>query len=160
MTEKEHKALSALLHDPWSVTRNLKAFLASAEITEEPKGNRTPKQNRAVWLYITQRVNKLNDAGLDQRTVLKPSVSIPWTKEAFHDLVWCAVQKAMYGTESMRDLKKDQCDPIHAVIERELSEKHGVEQIPFPHGEVRSDLLDGMELAGSMEYPEYKEPKF
>jgi len=162
MTKQEAEQLDSILAgDPWHIQKRLKEFRRTATIQEkeEPKGNKTSQQLKAAWLYITQKLTQLNDSGLDQRTVLKPEINIPWTKEAFHDKIWIPVQKAMYGTDSMKDLKKDQLEPIHKVIERELGEKHGVEYVPFPNDEARH-----LEEAGGykgreteVEYPEYNE---
>lgn len=94
---------------------------------------RTDQQNRALWLFFTMLADELNNAGLDMRKVLKPTYSIPWTKESIHDHIWLPIQKAMYGTDSTIFLHKiEQIDKIHSVIMRELGEKHGLEFIPFP----------------------------
>lgn len=94
---------------------------------------RTSQQNRALWQFCTLLAGSLNDSGLDMRVVLKPEISIPWTKKSIHDQLWIPIQKAMYGTDSTTFLHKtEQIDQIHKVIMRELGEKFGVEHIPFP----------------------------
>ena len=94
---------------------------------------RTDSQNRSLWLFMTMLADTLNDAGKDMRVVLKPTYSIPWTKDSVHDHLWLPVQKAMYGTESTQFLhKSEQIDKIHEVIMRELGEKHHIDYIPFP----------------------------
>lgn len=100
---------------------------------EPIKVQRTYSQNRAMWLFMTKLATALNDAGLDQRKVLKPSYSIPWTKDAIHSHIWLPIQKALYGTESTTFLHKiGQIENIHAVIMRELGNKFEVEYIEFP----------------------------
>lgn len=97
---------------------------------------RTSQQNRALHLFFTKLADALNDAGLDQRKVLKPSYSIPWTPEAIKLHIWHPIQMVMYGTPSTTFLHKvNQIDHIHAVIMRELGQKYGVEFIPFPTDE-------------------------
>ena len=124
-----------------------------ADVVEEPKGTYTTQQRRAAWLYIDQRITALNDAGLDQRKFLKPGIDIPWTKDAFHDLVWIPVQKALFRTESMRELKKDQPGKIHEVLEREIGEKHGLDYIPFPSDDARAlEQLTGPKLNAGSDY--------
>ena len=95
---------------------------------------RTSEQSRALYLFCQQLADALNDAGLDQRKVLKPSYQIPWTKQAIHDHVWIPLQEAMYGTNSTMFLHKTgQIDTIHKTIMRMLGEKWGLPYIDFPH---------------------------
>ena len=99
---------------------------------EHPK-QRTDQQNRALWLFLTRLSETLNDAGLDMKVVLKPQISIPWTKNSTHDYLWVPIQKALYGTDSTTFLEKlEQIEKVHGVLMRELGEKHEVEFIPFP----------------------------
>lgn len=113
----------------------------------------TPNQRKAAWLYMTQKSEQLNDTGLDMRVILKPTYSIPWTKDSFHDHIWIPIQRAMYGTDSMKDLNKEQVSKIFEVIERELGEKHGLGHVPFPNDEQKGrDLLEAMKLRP--DYPE------
>ena len=110
---------------------------------------------------MTQKSEQLNDVGLDMRVILKPTYSSPWTKENFHDHIWIPIQKAMYGTDSMTKLTKEQVSKIFTVIERELGEKHGLETVPFPNDEEKGKLLlDAMKLSNNIEYPNnFEEPK-
>lgn len=94
---------------------------------------RTNQQNKALHLFFEMLATSLNDAGLDQRKVLKPSISIPWTKVAIKDQLWRPIQQALYDKFSTTDLLKQQeIDTIHATLMRHLGEKFGVEHIPFP----------------------------
>ena len=114
----------------------------------------TDNQRKAAWLYMTQKSEQLNDVGKDMRVILKPSYSIPWTKENFHDHVWIPIQKAMYGTDSMTTLTKEQVSKIFEVIERELNEKHGLDHVPFPNNEEQGRLLlEAMKLKANINYP-------
>lgn len=115
----------------------------------------TDNQRKAAWLYMTQKSSQLNDVGLDIRATLKPTINIPWTKENFHDLVWIPIQRAMYKTDTMTALTKEQVSKIFEVIERELGEKHGVEHVPFPNNEEAGNLLlKAMNLKANINYPE------
>jgi len=114
----------------------------------------TDNQRKAAWLYMTQKSEQLNDTGFDLRVILKPTYSIPWTKENFHDHLWIPVQKAMYGTDSMTALTKEQVSKIIEVIERELGEKHGLDHVPFPNSEEGGRLLlEAMKLKAQLNYP-------
>jgi hypothetical protein len=114
----------------------------------------TPTQRASAWLYMTQKSEQLNDIGMDMRVVLKPTYSIPWTKDNFHDHIWIPIQKAMFGTDSMTKLTKDQVGKIAQVIERELGEKHGIEHVPFPNDEAKGrELMEALELSKKIDYP-------
>lgn len=114
---------------------------------ETVDGNYSDAQRRGSWLYMTMRAEALNDAGLDVRKVMKPTFNIPWTKEMVHDLLWIPIQQTMFKSKTMRALKKLQVTKVHDVIERELSEKFGLDQIPFPNDEERQlDDLAGVRL--------------
>lgn len=108
---------------------------------------------------MTQKAQQLNDSGMDMRAVLKPTINIPWTKNSFHDTVWIPIQKAMFGTDSMKELSKDQVGQIADVIERELAEKHGLDQVPFPNNEEDDRLLiEALKIRPSYYPTDYEEP--
>ncbi len=99
----------------------------------ETENKRTQQQSKSLWLYFEQLASAFNDAGKDQRIILKPHISIPWTKQAVHDQIWIPIQKVMFSTDSTTELlKQKQIDQIHAVIAREIGEKHQIEFLPFP----------------------------
>jgi len=87
---------------------------------------RTIRQNRAIWLYLTKLSDELNAAGLDMRKVLKQSVLIPWNKDAAHDLLWIPIQKAVLKSERTRDLNKQEVSEIYEVLNRFIGEKFGI----------------------------------
>lgn len=122
---------------------------------------RTSNQNRALHLFLAQLAETLNDAGLDQRKVLKPSVSIPWTPVAIKEQLWRPIQKALFAKESTTELDKvKELDRIHEVLMRHLGEKFEVEYIPFPSNEARHlEELGGYKgHETEVEYPEYNGP--
>lgn len=95
---------------------------------------RTNQQNKATWLYLTMLADELNASGQDQRKVLKPSVEIPWTKEAAHDRLWIPIQEAMYGTDSTTELTSEQITKVYETLNRHLAETTGV-SVVFPSKE-------------------------
>ncbi len=164
MNHLEHATLVEIATGkPFEVRPRLLKFLETVKVEEKVDGNYTSSQRNSAWLYMTLKVQQLNEAGLEMRKVLKPTYAIPWTKESFHDHIWVKLQKAMYGTDSMRALKKLQVSKIHEVIERELGEKHGLDYIPFPADSERTkESLGGYKTSAGesvIPYPdEYKEP--
>lgn len=96
--------------------------------------DRTPRQNRALHLYFQKMAETLNDAGLDMRTVLKPGVEIPWSKESVKNYLWKPVQSLQLGKESTTELTTKEIDLVFETVNRVLS-KHGIHQ-PFPSMEA------------------------
>jgi hypothetical protein len=92
---------------------------------------RTQQQNRAIHKLFTELSEQLNDAGLDQRKVLKPSVDIPWTPEAVKEQLWRPIQRAMLLKSSTTELTTTDIDKVFDVLVRHLGEKFGIE-IEFP----------------------------
>jgi len=92
---------------------------------------RTPKQNNSMHLYFQQVADHLNEQGLDMRTVLKPGIDIPWTKDTVKEFIWKPVQDKMLFKNSTTELDSDEVNDVYATIQRMLAEKHGVD-VPFP----------------------------
>lgn len=104
---------------------------------------RSTNQNKALHVDFELIAEKLNDAGLDMRKVLKPSYNIPWTKESVKEHLWKPIMKVVTGKESTTELEKysDEIELIHEIIMRELGEKFGVEWHDFPHEEKLGDQI-------------------
>lgn len=94
---------------------------------------RTPKQNNALHLYLTQLAEVLNDAGLDMKAVLKPEVEIPWTLENAKNHLWRPIQKLALGKESTTELTTAEISKVYDIINRHLA-KFGI-SVPFPSEE-------------------------
>lgn len=94
---------------------------------------RTSDQHKALHLAFSMLANSLNSAGLDQRVVLKPSISIPWDTSSVKEQLWKPIMKAKTGKTSTTQLDKiGEIDEIYDILFRHLGEKFGVEYIPFP----------------------------
>lgn len=162
MTREELSQLQTIATGkPFEVRPRLLKFLETVKVEEKVDGNYTSSQRNSAWLYMTLKVQQLNEAGLEMRKVLKPTYAIPWTKDSFHDHIFIPIQKALYGTDSMKSLKKLQVSKIHEVIERELGEKYGLEYIPFPADSNKAlEEMSGEKLGSHTNqrkesYPEY-----
>jgi hypothetical protein len=86
---------------------------------------RTLKQNNALHLWFEFLAAALNDAGLDQRTVLKPGVDIPWTAEAIKEQLWRPMQVAMLQKKSTTDLETPEVGQVEEVLIRHLVKSFG-----------------------------------
>ena len=87
---------------------------------------RTSLQNKSLHKYCELLGDALNDAGLDMRTVLKPSVDIPWSKDTVKDQLWKPIQKAMLHKVSTTELDTVDTDKVYKVLDRHLAEKFGI----------------------------------
>ena len=100
--------------------------------------SRTLTQNRALHKFCDILAIALNDAGLDQKKLLKPSIDIPWTQNAVKEMLWRPVQVAVTGIKSTTKPKTSQYSAIYEVLNRHLSMKHGI-SVPWPTKE--SEIL-------------------
>lgn len=97
----------------------------------EVNNQRTTQQNRALHAYFQLVSEALNDAGLDMKAVLKPSVDINWSPMTVKDFLWRPVQTLQLGKRSTTEMSTKDIDVIYDTINRHLSEKFGI-HIPFP----------------------------
>lgn len=95
--------------------------------------NRTNLQNRALHLFFELVAKELNSNGIPfVYTGLKGmEIETPWTQELFKEMTWKPLQKAMFGTTSTRELKRNEIDPIFETINKFFAER-GI-QISFPN---------------------------
>lgn len=87
---------------------------------------RTLTQNAAMHLYFELLAEALNEAGLDMKTVLKPEVDIPWTKESVKAHLWKPIQKIMMDKDSTTEMDTSEPSDIYSVLQRHISEKFGI----------------------------------
>jgi hypothetical protein len=106
-----------------------------------PEKQRTVQQNKALHLYFEIIAEKLNDAGLDMRAVLKPNIEIPWTKESVKDHLWRPVQELYLKKDSTTELTTDEITKVYEVLNRFLAEKHGISQ-EFPSIENLEGIIE------------------
>ena len=86
---------------------------------------RTSRQLRSIWLYCSLLATDLNDAGLDIKLLLKEDLEVNWNKTLVMDLYFRTIQKALFNTDSTKDLKKSQVSEIYEEMNRHLS-KFGI----------------------------------
>jgi hypothetical protein len=99
---------------------------------------RTLTQNAALHKFCDNLAARLNEAGLDQRKVLKPSVDIPWTMQAVKDGLWRPVQEAVTGIKSTTKPEASQYSAIYEVLNRHLTQKLGIHE-PWPCKESKEN---------------------
>lgn len=117
----------------------------------------TTQQRKALHLGFQLIADALNNAGLDMRTVLKPEIDIPWTKQSVKDYLFRPVMTLMTGKESTTTLDKSQ-EPqeVWETVMRFLMQNHHIEYIPFPSEEYRSDFFEGnkVDIRNDESYPD------
>jgi len=97
--------------------------------------DRTPQQNKALHKYFDMLADVLNEAGLDQRVVLKPGIDIPWSRDSIKEQLWRPIQLAMTGKESTTELDTKEPSQIYETLNRHLAAKLGV-HVEFPNDEA------------------------
>ena len=93
---------------------------------------RTSQQQKALELWCRLLSEDLNAAGLDQRKVLLPSISIPWDQRSVKGMIFRPVFKAMTGLESTADADPSDYNKVYEVLCRHLSTKLGVTAPAWP----------------------------
>lgn len=107
---------------------------------EKTERQRTLLQNRSLHLFFTLLATELNDAGLDMKKVLKPSVDISWTKENIKEYLWRPIQTALKMKKSTTALSTAEISQVWEVLNRHLGDKFGV-HVPFPSEEQTKEYL-------------------
>jgi hypothetical protein len=90
----------------------------------------TLKQKKSLHLYTDLIAQSLNDSGNEPRTFLKEKFFMFWTGHMVKEWLWKPVQKAMFGSKSTNNLKKDEVSKIYDVLNKHLCEKGII--VPFP----------------------------
>ena len=94
------------------------------------KNESTDKQRRSIWLYCGLVAQELNDAGLDIRLLLEEELEVSWSKEIIMNIYWKTIQKTLFDTDSIKDLKTNQVSEVYEELNRHLA-KFSL-HVPFP----------------------------
>lgn len=100
-------------------------------LSQKKYPQRTLSQNAALHVYFKLVADKLNEAGLDMRKVLKPTVEIPWSPKAVKEYMWRPIMTAQLGKRSTTEMTTVDIDFVFDTINRHLGEKFGIHE-PFP----------------------------
>jgi len=96
---------------------------------------RTKKQNKALHLYFEHLASELNDAGLDMRKTLKPSVEIPWSAKTVKEYIWRPIMQAQLVKRSTTEMESQDIDLVFNTITRHLANRFGL-VVEFPSMET------------------------
>ena len=73
---------------------------------------RTIKQNKSLHLWFRLLADTLNEAGLDMRTVLKPSISIEWNDKTIKEYIFKPILEAMLLKKSTTEMNTKDIDKV------------------------------------------------
>jgi len=98
------------------------------------KEQRTKQQNEALHLYFRHLAEALNDAGLDMRLVLRPTISILWNDKTVKEYLWRPIQKVQTTKASTTELDTREMGEVFKTLHDNLAENFGLD-VPFPSEE-------------------------
>jgi hypothetical protein len=90
---------------------------------------RTIAQNRALWKWLSEIANKLNNENLYITNIIKSEVE--WNKDSVKNIIFDPVMKALYNKKSSTELQKKDFDLIIDNIVNIFAKK-GIEIPEFP----------------------------
>lgn len=130
------KEISAALHH--QMVEDSEGRMMRLEISIEPCSGPSRKQFNALHQWCGEVAEVLNACGMDQRTVLKPGVEIPWDKRSVKEMIWKPIQEARTGKSSTKEPRKTEYPDIYETLVRHFGDKFGVVLPPWP--QRRDDL--------------------
>lgn len=163
MTKEEINKLIEILN-PDSVQGKMGARLKALEWVEnqkptvEVKTPRTDAQHRAwfTWLGMIEKVAE--NEGITWNQLVGKTHQLKITVEGLH-VMGKQLQKALFGTDSTKQLTKT--GQIDILIDHfvDLFSKVGLELPPFPSNYHKESTIKNIETAKSLpDYPEYEAP--
>ena len=97
---------------------------------------RTGQQNKALHLWLTQKAQQCRDAGVSPKMAFERTVELEMTPEMMKE-IFKTVQKAMYGTDSTKELKKQgQLVEVIEHLNRFFAREFHLEGTPLPSHEI------------------------
>lgn len=106
---------------------------------EEHKSKEASRaQQNSLHLACERLAKTLNDAGLDQRTVLAASVEIPWTKMACKEQLYKTILKVMENKASTTEMDSVEPSAVWDVLCKHLATTQGIIPPSWPdrHGPI------------------------
>lgn len=122
---------------------------------ETNKKVRTGVQNGTLHLFFTQVADECVKNGVDTKMIVDKTVRVDMSPE-FIKTMWKTLQTALFGTTSTTQLKKTgEIDKIYDHFVRFFAESFEMEIPPFPSREREDTLLNNLEKAKGIKYPEH-----
>ena len=86
---------------------------------------RSDQQRKAIEVFCRELAEQLNVGGFDQRKVLaeRDAPEIPWSQATVKENLFKPILEAMKGKGSTAKMTTSECDEVHRVLHRWLSER-------------------------------------
>lgn len=81
----------------------------------------TDKQIHAIYPYLRDVARSLNEHGIDYQHFFK-RFDFRFSEHSVKEHIWIPVQKALYNTEHIRDLERQQVSEIAEILNKKLAE--------------------------------------
>ncbi len=90
---------------------------------EVKNSTRTDQQNKALWLWMSQIAEALNDKHFDLKLIMK-DMEIPWSKDSVMEYIFRPLMKAKFGKISTKQLfVNGEIDELIDIIIKLIAEK-------------------------------------
>ena len=115
----------------------------------------TRQQQKALHVFLAMKAQQCRDAGITAQMAFNKTIELEMSDEMMKE-IWRQVQKALYGKKSTTQLSKQgEIDEIAEHLNRFFAgNDFNLPGIDFPSEEHKSELIQGMELAKKIDYPE------
>jgi len=137
---------------------NALAWVQNQKPSIEVKSPRTDSQHNALFLWYSMIEKVAEYEGITWNQVVGQTHQLKITTEGLH-VMGKQLQKALWGTESTKQLKK--VGQIDILVDHfvDLFAKVGLELPPFPSNADKESTLKNIERAKSIPYDDnYQEP--
>lgn len=110
---------------------------------ERVYAKRSPRQNRALHLYLAQVAEALDREGHTVQDIVKQikKAEIHPTQSILKEIVWRPLQEIILGKESTTELGKLDVDKVYEVFNKWLGQSFEI-HIPFPSYDSEEEYND------------------
>ncbi len=91
----------------------------------------TSSQKRAMWLYLQNIAEAMDEAGYDMRQALREDIRIKPNKQLVKEYMWNPVQQAITAQASSKKITTAELDEIQDTLGRHIAQKFGI-VVRFP----------------------------
>lgn len=152
MSKQIAQDLRKIIKDsPWSLPKRIEEYANQLEKADkgQPKPRTIPQHN-SLFLWFSMIEKEAENMGITWDMIIRHTHQLRVTKENLHSM--CKeLQKALWGSTSTKQLKKN--GEIDIIIEHftDLFAKEGLELPPFPSNEIKTPTEVLVET--QIEYP-------
>ena len=93
---------------------------------EERDGNRSTRQNNAMWACMRRLAAGLNEAGQEMAHPYNPELHIPWSENSVKEILLMPIIEARYDKTSTTHLTKAELSEAFDILLGRITELTGV----------------------------------